>query len=219
MQILKMLPPSPDAPPYEWEPWGTVGRRSNNCYAYAMNCFQFYRPQKSTPGDETKLTNFKLPPYETKEGLTKRILMDNPGKVYKCLATSKPKPGFYKMMMFIAKDGKEFRDFHFYRQHNYIHYKVKKGETAESIARFFKIPLARVKANGVIRPGKLVEFEANCWSHKQGWGTGPLLVDASGKLITDPRKANRNYGELNYKQYGGSFCVKNCRIQVGKTYV
>jgi len=214
-----MLPPSPDAPPYEWEPWGSIGRRSNNCYAYGVNCFQFFRPQKSTPGDETKLTNFRLPPYETKAGLTKRILMDNPGKVYKCSAMAKPKPGFFKMMMFIAHEGKEFRDFHFYRQHNYVHYKVKRGETAASIARFFKIPIQRVLANGAIRPGKVIEFEANGWSHKQGWGTGPLLVDASGKLITDPRKANRNYGELNYNQYGGSFCVKNCRIQVGKTYV
>jgi len=43
-------------------------------------------------------------------------------------------------------------------------------------------------------------------------------VDASGKLIKDPRKADRSYGDLNYKEYGGSFCVKNCGIQVGKTY-
>lgn len=211
-------PPSPDAPPYKWEPWGTVGRRSNNCYAYAMNCFQFYRPQKSTPGDETKLTNFKLPPYTTKAGLTKRILLDNPGKVFKCSATSKCPKGFYKMMMFIARHGQEFDDFHFYRQHSEVHYKVKRGDTAASIAKFFQIPVQHVKENGPLRVGKCIEIKANVWSHKQGWGTGPLLVDASGKLIKDPRKADRNYGELNYKQYGGSFCVKNCGIQIGKTY-
>ena len=212
------LPPSPDAPPYEWEPWGSIGRRSNNCYAYGVNAFQFYRPQKSTPGEETKLTDFKLPSYETKAGLTKRILMDNPGRVYKCSASAKPKPGFFKMMMFIAREGNEFRDFHFYRQHNEVNYKVKKGETAEKIARFFQVPVARVKACEPLRTGKIIRFEANGWSHKQGWGTGPLLVDASGNVILDPRKANRDYGELNYKQYGGSFCVKNCGVQVGKTY-
>lgn len=210
------IPPAPDAPPFQWEPWGTIGRRSNNCYAYAMHCFEFYRPQKSTPGDETKLTNFQLPSYSNKNGLTQRLLMDNPGKVFKCRSDSQCPRGFYKIMMFIARRGNTFDDFHFYKQHNDVYYKVKKGETREKIAKFFKVPQSRV--TGEMKTGKIVHVRANVWSHKQGWGTGPLLVDASGKLITDPRCADRKYGDLNYHEYCGSFCVKNSGIQVGKTY-
>ena len=42
-------------------------------------------------------------------------------------------------------------------------------------------------------PGKIINFPANLFSHKTGWAGGPLLVDASGKTIVDPRKANFKY--------------------------
>ena len=42
-------------------------------------------------------------------------------------------------------------------------------------------------------PGKIIQFPANLFSHKTGWAGGPLLVDASGKTIVDPRKANFKY--------------------------
>ncbi len=44
------------------------------------------------------------------------------------------------------------------------------------------------------------------WSHKPGYKPS-TLYDASGKLITNPKKANRNYGRLNYKDFCGYFCV------------
>lgn len=42
-------------------------------------------------------------------------------------------------------------------------------------------------------PGKIIVFPVNLWAHKLGWAGGPLLVDASGKTIVDPRKANFKY--------------------------
>ena len=41
------------------------------------------------------------------------------------------------------------------------------------------------------------------WSHKSGWQQMPKLHDASGKLIFDPRKADRKYPEsnLNYNVF------------------
>ena len=45
------------------------------------------------------------------------------------------------------------------------------------------------------------------WSHKQGWGYGPTKLDASGKVIVDPRKCNRNYGRLNYSKVCSTMCV------------
>ncbi len=44
------------------------------------------------------------------------------------------------------------------------------------------------------------------WSGKGGHGAATDL-DASGNVITDPRTADRNYGFINYYEFGGFFCV------------
>jgi hypothetical protein len=44
------------------------------------------------------------------------------------------------------------------------------------------------------------------WSHKPGYKPS-THYDASGILVTNPEKANRNYGKLNYKDFCGYFCV------------
>lgn len=46
------------------------------------------------------------------------------------------------------------------------------------------------------------------WSHKRGWSTPPLLRDAKGNVVWDPLRADRNYGDLNYKRYCSAFCVR-----------
>lgn len=51
----------------------------------------------------------------------------------------------------------------------------------------------RVAIGKRLTAGGIIDFPANLWAHKQGWAGGPLLVDASGKTIPDPRKANFNY--------------------------
>ena len=58
-------------------------------------------------------------------------------------------------------------------------------------------------------PGHLVVIKrAGTFSHKQGLATGPLLRDAEGHTIPDPRFANRNYGDLNYTTFCGAMCVR-----------
>lgn len=58
-------------------------------------------------------------------------------------------------------------------------------------------------------PGRVLTFPVKLWAHKQGWATGPLLVDASGKTIRDPRRANRNYRPgYHYKKFCSAYCVK-----------
>jgi len=136
---------------------------------------------------------------------------------------TKCKPSYYKVMLFVATCKKSNYlcqgDFHFYKQHSKTEYKVKKGDTHESIATFFKVPTLRVKrAALVLQPGRVITFKAEFFSHKRGWATGPLVVGASGKLITDPRKISRNYAGLNYDRYCSSFCVKNKGIKVGHTH-
>ena len=64
-------------------------------------------------------------------------------------------------------------------------------------------------------PGKVIEFPVKLWSHKTGWAGGPLIVDASGKTITDPRKANRNYTPgFHYTKFCSAYGV---RLGLAKT--
>jgi hypothetical protein len=115
--------------------------------------------------------------------------------------------GYFKIMSFIDKG----KDYHWYRQHDHVMYTVAPGETLQSIATEFQVPVSSiVSPTPHPRPGELVFIRnANVWSHKQGFATGPLLRDASGKLIFDPRAANRNYGMYNYRTFCGAMCIKN----------
>jgi hypothetical protein len=68
---------------------------------------------------------------------------------------------------------------------------------------------ARPDPDGTLKPGRVMTIPVKLWTHKQGFGGGPVIVDASGKTITDPRKANRNYGNgLNYTKFCSAYAVK-----------
>lgn len=73
--------------------------------------------------------------------------------------------------------------------------------------------LNQVARTGKLTPGKVLSIPVKLWSHKQGWGAGPVIVDASGKTIKNPLRANRNYPGLNYKTFCSAYCVK---CQAGK---
>jgi hypothetical protein len=206
-----MIPTSGGEPVFKLEPWNGVGRHVDNCYAYAVGDHARFRANKSVPGNRSGMSSI-FHTYKNCRGLARRVISDNPGKIYKVKAETKCKKSFYKVMMFVAPTNKyqnSTGDFHFYKQHSIVNYPVKKGETRKSIAAFFKIPLYRIP----LRLGKTIRIRVNVFSHKLGWATGPLLEDAKGKVITDPRKANRNYG-YNYTKYCCSFCVKNKGIDV-----
>lgn len=63
------------------------------------------------------------------------------------------------------------------------------------------------KNSKLLVPGRIITFAINLWAHKLGWGTRPLMVDASGKAIKNPLTANRNYG-YKYKTLCGVYCVR-----------
>jgi LysM repeat protein len=201
---------------YNPKKWTTKKAKwNNNCYAYAVNDLQAYRVHKAQPGNVSGMSN-NYHSYSTCKGLAKRVVSDNPGKIFVCPNYKKPCPrGYYKIMLFVSPV-KGHNDFHWYKQHGKITYKVKSGDTKASIARFFKIPVSRL-AGKKIEPGKDITFKANIWSHKRGWGDGPLLTDANGKAILNPRTASRNYGSLNYKRFCHAFCVSTTGVNVGKT--
>lgn len=216
-----MIPPTNGSEPtFTMKRWnGKVGINNNNCYAYAVNDFEDYRKWKAQPGERANINHGGI---DCKR-LSAAVVADNPKKVYASKAMSKCRPGFYKIMMFAATCKKWAPlcqgDFHFYKQHSRTEYKVKRGDTHESIAAFFHVPVLRIKrAARVLTPGRLIVFRADFFSHKRGWATGPLMTGARGKLIRDPRKVSRDYPGMNYDTYCSSFCVKNKGVKVGHTH-
>jgi len=194
---------------------------NNNCYAYALHDRKLFRYQKSVPGARSGMkapANFR---YTTCGNLSKRVLSDNPKKVRMGKETEKCPKGYYKIMMFVAPEnnrGNGYGDFHFYKQHSKVEYRIRSGDTPKSVSEFFGVTPETVRkaANRDWKVGKKINFRANVWSHKQGWATGAQLKDACNKSIKNPRKACRNYG-MNYKTYCDSFCVKKgSRPKVGK---
>ena len=219
---MRALPLSGSESRYTNRRWSTpTGIGNNNCYAYAVGDYESYRWQKSIPGDRSGLSNGNHN-YTHCTGLPGRVISDNPKKIYRAGADEKCKKGYFKVMMFVSpgRPTNYIRqgDFHFYKQHGVIEYKVKPGDTMKAVSKFFKVPESRIKKGGMFKVGKRVLFRANVFSHKRGWATGPLLTDAKGRAITDPRKASRDYPGLNYEKYCSSFCVKDTGIKVGKTH-
>jgi len=67
-----------------------------------------------------------------------------------------------------------------------------------------------------LRPGRIIEFPVNLFAHKQGWAGGPLMIDASGKTIIDPRKANLNYTPgFHYTKFCSAWAVHNGVAETG----
>lgn len=182
------------------------GRVNNNCYGYAIDQYRNSGDYKLQPGNVSKS------PGELDLGscssLRFRALADMKDKAYMTEADRPCKPGYYKIMAFLSKK----TDYHWYKQHKdaLVRMSQKMRNLAE-LARALDVnPKQLMAPTNAPRPGDLVLVKnAGIWSHKQGFSTGPMLRDACGKVITDPRKACRNYGRLNYTEYCGSFCVKN----------
>jgi hypothetical protein len=64
--------------------------------------------------------------------------------------------------------------------------------------------------------GKIIEFPVNLWSHKQGWASGPLMIDASGRTIVDPRKSNRTWRPgFHYTKFCSAYGVRRGVAQTG----
>lgn len=65
--------------------------------------------------------------------------------------------------------------------------------------------------------GRVIDFPVSLWSHKTGWAGGPLIVDASGKTITDPRKADRNYHPgFHYTKFCSAYGVRRGFARTGE---
>ena len=210
-RAAKKLPLSGSEETYTNAVYGSPkGKRNNNCYAWAIGHYRNGGGVKLQPGNLARLTgNMSL---TSCKDLKKRALADAkaPGQksMYVVKAASPCKQGYYKVMAFLAKN----TDYHWYRQHKDVMYHVRAGNSLTSIANKMGVPprkLTTQRGGKNLSPDNVVHVKnADVWSHKQGFATGPLLEDACGKVIADPRKACRDYGPYNYKTFCGAYCVQ-----------
>jgi len=208
---LRLRPPiNGTEPVFSLLPYGSdEGIMNNNCYAYSRHHYKKSGHQKLQPGDLI-YGNRNLPTDLTScKDLVQKVLHDAPEKTYLVPMNKPCKNGFWKAFAVLDKDV----DYHFYLQHNDVQYEAKKGDTPASIARRLKLPVETIQPlpsrKKTYREGEIVLIKnAGLWSHKRGLMSGPLLVDAKNKPIHDPRRASRDYGDLNYDIPCTSFCFK-----------
>jgi len=212
----KNLPLSGSETVFTENKWSTTkGVRHNNCYSYAANNYSNTRVQKAVPGGMVAKREGRSPNYDAPlscANLVPKVVGDNPESVYRIADVDAPcKQGFYKIMMFVDPGEHFDGDFHFYKQHKDVEYRVQEGDTLETIARMFSVTVEYLrKHNPKVSPSpgsKILVPNVNAWSHKMGHATGALLTDSCGKIIKDPRKACRVYSH-NYKNFCGGFCVR-----------
>ena len=184
------------------------GIKNNNCYAWAIGHYANRGGVKLQPGDLAHLGgNMSL---TSCKDLKKRALQDSHAPGQKAMYSTTPQKvcqrGYYKVMAFLDPT----TDYHWYRQHKDVMYRVKAGNTLTSISTKLGVPPRQVVgASQRLHPGSQVLVKnAGVWSHKQGFATGPLLDDACGKTISDPRKACRDYGPYDYDTFCGAYCVR-----------
>lgn len=194
------------------------GKEHNNCYAYAIDHFSPSSDEKLQPGDLSSRggggQDRKDLSLESCGSLVARAAADLGSRAYRVSGSTETcKPGHYKIFPFIAPG----KDYHWYRSNKDLLYRVDAQDpgTVSSLARRMGVKKAQILVpSGSIRPGEVVFVKnANLWSHKRGFATGPLLKDACGKFIKDPRRACRNYGEYNYKKACTAFCVRKQQQQ------
>ena len=175
----------------------TKGRLGNNCYQWAIDAYSDRKNFKLQPGQIAGIdTDIDLSDCRD---LKRRVLADLKGDIYSANADKPCRKGFYKIMNVLAKNS----DYHWYKQNRDVLVRTDR-HSAEDIARTFRVPVANVAMG---RSHALV-LGADVWSHKQGNATGPLLKDACGKIIKDPRKACRDYPVYKYDTFCGAYCVR-----------
>ncbi len=246
----RALPKSGYEREFSWDPWGTSGVVHDNCYDYAFGSFSPNRIAKSVPGAGANIPSNNLT-FRNCNGIIKRVLADNPKRVYHMKnPNAKPKPGYYKVMCFVAPTndfGNSTGDFHWYAQMGSVRYRTVPGDTVEKVARLFHVrpavvlaaarkstvpksnsdgkiatnnsnvkrPVMRSTGTALV-PGRIIRFPVNLWAHKQGHASGPLMIDAKGKTIVDPRRSDRKWKPgFHYTKFCAAYGVLRGAVRTG----
>jgi hypothetical protein len=203
------LPMSGSETTFDNHAFGTpMGKGNNNCYAWAIDDYRTQGGVKLQPGNMAR-ANRGLDLHSCKD-LQRRALADLGGRAYEAIPEQPCRRGHYKIMGFLDPGN----DYHWYRQHrdSLLRASTKLRNTAQ-LARALGVGVDQVHAaTKTPRKGDLMLVEdTGVWSHKRGFATAPILKDACGKIIKDPRTACRDYGDLNYTEFCGALCVRSAR--------
>lgn len=190
------------------------GRGNNNCYAWAIGDYRNRGGHKLQPGNLARVPRRDEQPT-TCAAISAAAAADLKGRSYRVDPERECRRGYYKIMAFVDANGS---DYHWYKQHRdlLITWPADgRWKTVADAAKALDVPAAAVYSPRMPpQPGDmLIVKDARLWSHKRGFATGPLLQDACGRAIRDPRKACRKYanstGEaLDYSSFCGAMCVK-----------
>lgn len=193
-----------------------MGKKQNNCFAWGIDYYRNSGDHKLQPGELAREAGLLGPKNSTSldlqscSDIARKVILDAKALGHEMVQVQPDTPcpkDAYKIMAVIAPG----RDFHFYRFHRDVLYKVKTPRTIKDIAKEFGVSVDQIHApvDGLIPKGvKVLIKRANLWSHKQGFSPdGPILTDACDKLIKDPRVACRSYGNgLDYTKDCATFC-------------
>lgn len=192
--------------------WYIPTRTKLNCYAFSLGMdygkgkVWGRRHYKARPGD--KCPEYRNQPFDFRncENIVKRVLCDNPKHVtkvpeekYNEYMNKDIGPDYHLIAAYLSpgnvSNGTD-TDFHFTRR-------VPLYVVANAWSRFRKNTPEETRIELVTKRPKYIHI------HQRGWSSGgPLLYDASKRLIIDPKKANLNYGSVNYSIFCGLFIVK-----------
>jgi len=183
------------------------GKKNNNCYAFAIDYFRPNMNKKLQPGELSK-TLKKDDDLTDPKTLKERTLSDLATKKnggYSASPCEKCKKGFYKVMTFVDKGS----DYHWLRQMSDMMIMSDGKKTVANIAKEIGVDKNQIDSPSSNKPRKgepILIKNAGLFAHKRGLSELTVL-DASGKFIKDPRKADLNYGDINYSTFAGAFCV------------
>ena len=195
------------------KPFGSnVGIRSNNCYGYAMQIYNDSgNPYKLQPGD---LSGSPAANIDDCKEVMRSVEADV--KViggYKLNHTTndimKPCSKDHYVIVLLLAPG---NDFHFLILNKNIRYVVtdkdaKSSNPRQSIAKRLMVPVSRVPNKERYKQGTVLCIKGvNLFSHKRGF-TDITITNSENKIIFDPWKSSFDYGELNYSEVCGAFCI------------
>ena len=203
-----------------------------NCYVFAMAPkvgFGGYnkRLQKATPGykcDYFKKQSINFTSKNSCKKMQKRIICDNPEYVHKVreqnykkkIIQDLPKRQHYMVVYLASGKTKPNQDFHFIRRvyiqdviddWEYLRKKTK-NKAKQQLFQMYDL----YKKTGLNKYKYI-------WAHQRGWQRGgPVIEDAGGDIIVNPKTLNFDYGDLFYDIYCGMFQVATRKASVNSTY-
>lgn len=174
--------------------------RRGNCYSFALN--RVTMNHKLQPGERAQAFGDPSASCSALRALIAKDAALNSRKLYHASGNKACKKGYYKIASVLARGD----DYHFYRQMGDVSLRRPQGVRTKNMARMLGVRPSQISLGG--RGKRVLVKRTGLWAHKRGLSTGALLVDACGKVIRDPRRACRDYGNLDYNKFCDFWCVK-----------